>query len=134
MSGADVCFDNSHHASNGCAHPLFYAVPREIILRINRVLQEPHYNKILKDQLAELDREIQYVEAQFRAHYGLSPFVDLSPSTILRDLVRDIVTMQQTNRDIEHDLEMFEDIKMIKMWLKAIQRQSRSRAFDEPYF
>ena len=30
----------SHHASNGCA-PLFYAVPREIILRINRVLQEP---------------------------------------------------------------------------------------------
>ncbi len=41
MSGADVCFDNSHHASNGCAHPLFYAVPREIILRINRVLQEP---------------------------------------------------------------------------------------------
>ena len=93
-----------------------------------------HYNKILKDQLAELDLEIQYVEAQFRAHYGLSPFVDLSPSTILRDLVRDLVTMQQTNRDIEHDLEMFEDIKMIKMWLKAIQRQSRSRAFDEPYF
>ena len=39
--GADVCFDNSHHASNGCAHPLFYAVPHEIILRINRVLQEP---------------------------------------------------------------------------------------------
>ena len=40
MVGADVCFDNSHHASNGCAHPLFYAVSREIILRINRVLQE----------------------------------------------------------------------------------------------
>ena len=40
MVGADVCFDNSHHASNGCAYPLFYAVPREIILRINRVLQE----------------------------------------------------------------------------------------------
>ena len=93
-----------------------------------------HYNKILKDQLAELDQEILHVEDQFRAQYGLSPFVDLSPSTILRDLVRDVVTMQQANRDIEHDLELFNDIKMIKLWLKAVQRQSRMMNFDDRYF
>ena len=90
-----------------------------------------HYNKILKDQLAELDQEILHVEGQFRAQYGLSPFVDLSPSTILRDLVTDIVAMQQANRDIEHDLRLFDDIKMIKQWLKAIQRQSRMMNFDD---
>ena len=93
-----------------------------------------HYNKILKDQLAELDQEILHVEDQFRAQYGLSPFVDLSPSTILRDLVMDIVAMQQANRDIEHDLELFNDIKMIKLWLKAVQRQSRMMNFDDRYF
>lgn len=93
-----------------------------------------HYNKILKDQLAELDQEILHVEDQFRAEYGLSPFVDISPSTILRDLVRDVVTMQQANRDIEHDLELFNDIKMIKLWLKAVQRQSRMMNFDDRYF
>ena len=93
-----------------------------------------HYNTILKDQLADLDLEIQHVEVQFRRQYGLSPFVDISPGTILRDLVTDIVAMQQANRDIEHDLRLFVDIKMIKQWLKAMQRQSRTRAFDEPYF
>ena len=93
-----------------------------------------HYNKILKDQLAELEQEILHVEDQFRAQYGLPPFVDISPSAILRDLVRDIVTTQQSNRDIEHDLQMFNDIKMIKLWLKAIQRQSRMMEFDDPYF
>ncbi len=92
-----------------------------------------HYNKILKDQLAELEQEILHVEDQFRAQYGLPPFEDISPSAILRDLVRDIVTTQQANRDIEHDLQMFNDIKMIKLWLKAIQRQSRMREFDDPY-
>ena len=75
-----------------------------------------------------------HVEDQFRAQYGLSPFIDISPSTILRDLVQDIVTMQQANRDIEHDLEMFNDIKMIKLWLKAVQRQSRMMNFDDRYF
>ena len=93
-----------------------------------------HYNKILKDQLAELDQEIQHVEDQFRAQYGLAPFVDLSPSTILRDLLRDIVVMRQTNRDIERDLRMFNDMTTIKMWLKVVKRQSRMRAFDDPYF
>ena len=93
-----------------------------------------HYNKILKDQLAELEQEILHVEDQFRAQYGLPPFVDISPSAILRDLVRDIVTTQQANRDIEHDLQMFNDIKMIKLWLKAVQRQSRRMEFDDRYF
>ena len=93
-----------------------------------------HYNKILKDQLAELDQEIQHVEDQFRVQYGLSPFDDVSPNTILRDLVRDIVTMQQTNRDIEHDLQLFDDLKMIKVWLKAIRRQSRMTEFGDPFF
>ncbi len=92
-----------------------------------------HYNKILKYQLAELEQEILHVEDQFRAQYGLPPFEDISPSAILHDLVRDIVTTQQANRDIEHDLQMFNDIKMIKLWLKAIQRRSRMREFDDPY-
>ena len=42
--------------------------------------------------------------------------------------------MQQANRDIEHDLELFNDIKMIKLWLKAVQRQSRMMNFDDRYF
>ena len=93
-----------------------------------------HYNKILKDQLTELDQELHHVEDQFRAQYGLAPFADISPNTILRDLVTDIVATQQANRDIEHDLELFNDIKMIKMWLKAVQRQSRMMNFDDRYF
>ena len=39
-----------------------------------------HYNKILKDQLAELEQEIVHVEGGFRAQFGISPFVEVSPA------------------------------------------------------
>ena len=93
-----------------------------------------HYNKILKDQLAELEQEIVHVEGGFRAQFGISPFVEVSPGTILRDLASDIIGLQHANRDVEKDLLVVNDIKTTKAWLKAIQRRSRTIDFDDPYF
>jgi hypothetical protein len=93
-----------------------------------------HYNKILREQLGELDQEILHVEAGFRHAYGVPPFVEVSPGTVLRNLSNDIVGLQQSVRDLEADLLVFEDVKQIKSWLKHLKRRQAALHFDEMPF
>ena len=93
-----------------------------------------HYNKILKDQLAELEQEILHAEGGFRAQFDISPFVAVSPSTIMRDLASDIVSLQFAIRDLERDLLVFDDANATKAWVKHLRREFRMNNFDEPYF
>lgn len=93
-----------------------------------------HYNQILKDQLAELDLELDAVVGRFRAQFGLSPFDTVNPSTILRDLAEEIVSFQYANRDLERELVVFDDVKTIKAWLKQMKRQARMVDLDDGYF
>lgn len=84
-----------------------------------------HYNKILKDQLVELEQEILRIEGGFKAQFGISPFVDVSPSTIMRDLASEIVGVQHAIRDMKKDLLAFADVKLFKAWLKTLRHQPR---------
>lgn len=93
-----------------------------------------HYNKILKEQLRELEQEIQHAEGGFRAQFDISPFVAVSPSTIMRDLASDIVSLQSAIRDLERDLLVFDDANATKAWIKHLRRQSRTNDFDGRYF
>ena len=83
-----------------------------------------HYNKILKEQLAELEQEIFHVEGGFMAQFGINPFDRVSPGTIMRDLATEIVGVQHTIRDLKKDVIAFEDIKKVKAWLKKVQREA----------
>lgn len=83
-----------------------------------------HYNKILKEQLGELDQEIFHVEGGFMAQFGINPFDRVSPGTIMRDLATEIVGVQHTIRDLKKDVLAFEDIKKVKAWLKKVQREA----------
>ena len=93
-----------------------------------------HYNKILREQLGELNQEILHVEAGFRHAYGVPPFVEVSPGTVLRNLSNDIVGLQQSMRDLEADLLVFEDLKQFKSWLKHLKRRQAALHFDEMPF
>ncbi len=94
-----------------------------------------HYNKVLKEQLVELEQEILQVEGRFMAQFGISPFVKVSPGTIMRDLATDIVGVRHTILDLKNDLLAFEDIKKIKAWLKKVRRQAAEMDdFDSPPF
>lgn len=89
-----------------------------------------HYNKILKEQVGELDQEILHVEEGFKYRYGIPPFADLSPSTITRKLAADILSLQLSLRDLEDDLLVFDDAKQLKRWLKMARRSLDARDFD----
>lgn len=90
-----------------------------------------HYNKILKGQLVELELEIQHVEGGFRAQFEISPFMDVSPGTIMRHLANDIGGIQHAIGDLKSDLRAFVDIKRLKVWLKRLQHQRRMAEFDD---
>ncbi len=90
-----------------------------------------HYNKVLKEQVRELDQEIRHVEATFRCTYGVPPFEELSPDIVLRNLAIEIKNFRQNIRALERDLVAFEDIKNLKCWLKTFKLASaRSISFD----
>jgi hypothetical protein len=100
---------------------------------INNISEDrlKRYNIILKEQLAELEHEILHVEGGFRAQFGLSPFLNVTPGNILRYLSGDIVGVRHAIRDIERDLLAFEDIKKLKARLKSQRRRPRTRDLDD---
>jgi hypothetical protein len=100
---------------------------------INNISEDrlKHYNKVLKEQLAELEQEILHVEGRFRAQFDISPFVAVSPGTIMRNLDSDIVGVKHAIRELEKDLLAFEDLKKLKAWLKEMRRQSTRDEFDD---
>jgi len=93
-----------------------------------------HYNTILKEQLGELDQEILHIEMGFKQAYGIAPFVDISPDTVIRTLANDIAGIRQSVRDLEEDLRVFEDLKILKIWLKSFKRQRPAFHFEEMPF
>ena len=92
-----------------------------------------HYNKILKDQLTELEHEIYHTEVMFKAQFGIAPFEQITPSKILRNLDADIASIQIDIRELKNNLLEFQDIKKVKAWLKNMRQQPQMDDFDD-YF
>lgn len=89
-----------------------------------------HYKKILKEQVRELDQEIQHVETAFRHSYGFDPFESLSPNTVLRHLAAEMTNLRHNIRALQDDLIAFKDIKKLKLGLKSFKLEPRVPDFD----
>lgn len=92
-----------------------------------------HYNKILSDQLAELQDEVMLKEEQIRMMLQLSPFEPLSPNRLATLLKHDIQAMQAALKGIQNDLQVFQDVKNLKAWLKNFRLPQPESGFD-PFF
>jgi hypothetical protein len=80
-----------------------------------------HYNKILNDQLRELQEEVFSKEEQIRMMLKIAPFEPLSPKRLVMMIKEDVRTMQAGISRIQHDLQAFRDVKQLKAWLKRYQ-------------
>ena len=92
-----------------------------------------HYNKILKEQLGELEQELLHTEGMFRMQFDIDPYTPISPRNLLRYLATDIAGMQLAIRSLKSDLLAFQDIKQLKAWLKAIRVQQIADDLDFPF-
>lgn len=80
-----------------------------------------HYNKVLSDQLAELQEEVMLKEDQIRMMLHIPPFEPLSPKRLVMMVKQDMQTMQSEIKRIQQDLRLFTDVKYLKAWLKNVR-------------
>lgn len=78
-----------------------------------------HYNKILSDQLREIQDEVFLKEDEIRHLLGVDPFTPLSPKKLGMMLKQDIRIMQGEIARIQDDLRQFRDVKQLKTWLNS---------------
>lgn len=91
--------------------------------KLNDVAEErlKHYNKVLKNQLDELNEEIMLMEMQIAHQLQAAPFAVLTPKNITRMLKEDIRRAQDMITYMKHDLKSLQDIQQLKRWLKDYQ-------------
>ena len=88
-----------------------------------------HFNKVLKEQLAELEQEIEQVEMPVRAQFGVPPYAALFPQEIMPLLKREIAAMKQNIRLLKEDLLTTHNLAAFKAWISAHKRQAHAERF-----
>ncbi len=80
-----------------------------------------HYNKVLANQLSELQEEVTVLEMQIRQMLNVAPYEQLSPKKLAVFLKQDIQGLQQEISRIQHDIRAFRDVRNFKDSLKYYQ-------------
>lgn len=83
-----------------------------------------HYNRVLTEQVAELEREIQDLVAPFAMSRGVRPGREPTPSSITAAFQQDVGDLRRESAWLAQQLEAFRDLRMLKAWLGA-QKQGR---------
>lgn len=78
-----------------------------------------YFNKILQEQLAELEQEIMQIEMPFKMQLEIPPFFSLTPTKLLAQLEYDIKDVQHDISRLKADLVRFQVPANLKAWLKT---------------
>lgn len=87
-----------------------------------------HYNKLLKEQATELERELLMTEDRFRSLYSILSPQRLTPDSARQVLHLEIVRMRDYIDGVTGDLEVFSDVKAFKRWLKEMKKSIKEAA------
>lgn len=99
-----------------------------------------HFNKILQDQLLELEQEIAHLVIPLREQFDLSPHQALLPKTVMPRLLREIAALRSNIRQVKKELLVPSNPAAFKSWIKVYRRELKLRAGemrdddDFPYF
>ena len=78
-----------------------------------------HYNKVLAEQLVELQHEVQTHEHRFKRQYNVGPHERVSPATLMKVFVRHKQLLVADTRALQRQLQALAgDMKYFKLWLK----------------
>lgn len=88
-----------------------------------------HFNKVLKEQLAELEQEIEQLEMPLRAQFQMPHYAMLFPQQILPLLQRDIVAMKQNIKHLKAELLVTMNPTAFKAWIGARKREAKAARF-----
>ncbi len=91
-----------------------------------------HYNRVLTEQCAQLEHEIDVMTAPFAHQLGAYRRGSLTPETVNRSLDGDVAAMRRDAQGIEHDAKRLSDRAALKAWLKHIKVE-RQRDVDTDF-
>ncbi len=90
-----------------------------------------HFNKILQNQLKELEEEIHLIEYQAQTASGCMVFGHLQPEQIIRKLDDDIIDVKDDIARIKANFEEFSSDQTLKAFLKTYKiPKTRDSDFD----
>ena len=90
-----------------------------------------YFNKILKEQLAELEQETAQLEQIFKMDLDIPPFQRLTPKQLMTALARDIKDMEINVSTIKRELKAYQNPASFKAWLKTYQIPREEESFYE---
>lgn len=94
-----------------------------------------HFNKILREQLSELAREILTVQLPIREQLDMSPTQPIAMKTVMPRLMQDIAHLKSQIRRIENEIQMPKNPLAFKQWIKtyrqALREQDRAMRDDD---
>ncbi|MDO9161179.1 MAG: J domain-containing protein [Methylococcaceae bacterium] len=95
-----------------------------------------YFNKILKEQLDELQQEITQIEYPFKLQLNIPPYLLLSPKYLMQTLEGSVEDMKHDISQLQQDLQEFQDAPALKAWLKKykIPKRPNIAGFDGLFF
>lgn len=89
-----------------------------------------HFNKILNEQLAELEQQNSMIEMMIKADFNEPFWMSLSPQRLMQIVAEDINTGQNDIVQIKQELEDFQKPEALKLWLKNYKIQKAPTLSD----
>lgn len=90
-----------------------------------------YFNKLLKEQLGEIEAQVFQITDEVRHNLGLRHGRPLAPVSMMRELDADIAEIRAYLRGIEADMKAIRDAVCLKAWLKRARREWRVREDDD---
>jgi hypothetical protein len=85
-----------------------------------------HYNRVLADQLATLQAQIQAHENSFRMDWACDPYLRLDPRRLGALLEGEVAELRATIFEAQRELRLLDDPVSAKRWLARVRREQAS--------
>ena len=93
-----------------------------------------HYNKVLAEQLAELNAEIEHIEMGFCFEFGSDPAMRLNPRKLGHVLEQSTRELRGLVAQQQGSIRMLADVAKTKRWLKRQRQLLLEADGDDPSF
>ncbi len=95
--------------------------------------QLKYYNKILKQQAAELEQELEQLQMALQAMSGRQSYYMSSPSQIELQLLSDIKALKRDIKNLQKESRQLQDNDVMRLWLKNYKIEKSRDSFDDMF-
>jgi len=92
-----------------------------------------YFNQILREQLQELQQEIEDRSFMFRMQFEIPSYVPVQASMVLNQLKHDIKSLQSEAAIITDEIALFADVKEVKQMLKTYRIPKKQAIPRDPF-